>query len=187
MKEFLEVVRSGNYKILDTETTGLFHAEACQIAIIDSEGILMFDTYIKPIKPIPAAATAVHGITDEMVKDAPGWDWATHHVQAILETTPNLIVYNAKFDRHIMHSSAEHAGLDKVEWKELTQWWCAMEAFAEHCGDWDEKHQSYRWQKLAVAAGRMGVQVSNAHSALGDCLMTLGVIKAMVKEAGRDS
>ena len=37
----------------------------------------------------------------------------------------------------------------------------------------------YRWQKLSAAAQQQGVTVGNGHRALGDCLMTLGVVRAM--------
>ena len=180
-KKFVDMARTGDYLILDTETTGLRHAEICQIAIIDKFGDIKLVAYVKPTKPIPADASAIHGITDEMVAKAPGWHVITHQVQAILKATPNLIVYNANFDRHTMHSSAEHAGIGKVEWKEITNWWCAMEAYAPYAGDWNEYHQSYRWQKLTRAAHLENVEITNAHNALGDCLMTLGVVKAMVK------
>lgn len=52
---------------------------------------------------------------------------------------------------------------------------------SEFYGDWNDYHQSYRWQKLAFAASHMGVEVDNEHDALGDTLMTLGVVKAMAK------
>lgn len=184
LADFVDMARAGNFLILDTETTGLRHAEICQIAIVNSDGDKLLYTSVKPTKPIPADATAVHGITDDMVVGAPGWGAITNRVQALLKASPNLIVYNAKFDRHMMHSSAEHSGLDKVEWKKLTQWWCAMEAYAEHGGTWDYRRGLYQWWKLADAAKWQGVEVANAHNALGDCLMTLGVVKAMVKAVG---
>lgn len=36
MDQFSQIVASGNFVILDTETTGLHNAEICQIAIIDA-------------------------------------------------------------------------------------------------------------------------------------------------------
>lgn len=59
---------------IDTETTGLGDdAEIVEICLIDSAGFIMLNTLVKPTKPIPAEATAIHGITDEMVMYAPTW------------------------------------------------------------------------------------------------------------------
>ncbi len=68
-----------------------------------------------------------------------------------------------------------------------SDWWmvpliCAMQAFAEIYGDWDEYNGSYRWKKLAVAAEHYGITPSNAHSALGDCRTTLAVVNAMAQQ-----
>ena len=54
-----------------------------------------------------------------------------------------------------------------------------MQAYAEFHGAWNEEKKSYRWQKLSAAAAQQGVTVTNAHRALGDCLTTLGVVRAM--------
>lgn len=56
---------------------------------------------------------------------------------------------------------------------------CAMQAYAELHGEWNAEKGRYRWQKLSTAAQQQGVKVENAHRALGDCLMTLGLVRAM--------
>ena len=79
----------------------------------------------------------------------------------------------------MIYSSEEHIGIQKQNWKALINWHCAMEAYAELYGDWNDYHQSYRWQKLSDAARVMNIKASNLHSALGDCQTTLAVIQAM--------
>lgn len=175
----LEILRGvferRNFVILDTETTGLNDGEICQIAIIDGAGTVLLDTLVKPVLPIPIDATRVHGITDRDVATAPGWREIAPRVLDIL-TGHDVITYNAVYDRKMMHRSAEHAGIEKIDWKTFSPWYCAMEAYAEFYGDWNAYYQSYRWQRLSFAASNCGVRVENAHNALGDCLMTLGVI-----------
>jgi DNA polymerase III epsilon subunit-like protein len=39
--------------ILDTETTGLYDAEICEISVIDREGNVLLDTLVKPKKNYP--------------------------------------------------------------------------------------------------------------------------------------
>ena len=54
---------------LDTETTGLGpEAEMCDLGIVDGSGRILFNSLIKPTKPIPADVSLVHHITNEMVE-----------------------------------------------------------------------------------------------------------------------
>ncbi len=179
LKPFIEMVKKQNFTILDTETTGLKNAEICQIAIIRSTGEILLDTLVKPTKPIPHDAWRIHGISDETVKDAEGWGSVGQEVYKILSKHENVVVYNAVFDRHMIYSSEEHVGIEKQNWNALTTWWCAMNAYAEIFGDWNEYHQSYKWVRLATAANNMNVDASNLHSALGDCQTTLALVQAM--------
>ena len=181
LKHFCQtVVDAENYLILDTETTGLHDGEICQIAVIESSGKAVLDTFVKTKNPIPLQATSIHGITTDMVKDAPTWCEISPKLEVLLRDNL-VIIYNAVYDRKMMHKSAECWELPKVDWKSFCRFECAMEAYAEFYGDWNSYHGSYRWQKLSVAAASERVPVENAHNALGDCLMTLGVVTAMIK------
>ena len=179
LKVFLEMVRRGDFVVLDTETTGL-DGEVCQIAVVDYHGNALVNTLVKPSESIPPAATAVHGIRDEDVAGALGWPEVLPMLMKVLRGR-NVVVYNATYDRRMMHHSAERAGLPKVNWKAFSEWWCAMEAFAEIYGDWNDYHGNYRWQKLATAAHYYGISVEGAHNALTDCRITLAVVKAMAE------
>jgi DNA polymerase III subunit epsilon len=183
LEAFLKLVQRGKYVILDTETTGLHDGEICSIAIIDADGNTLLDQLVKPVHGIPADAQRVHGIDDAMVASAPGWAAVVPQVRQLISGR-DVIVYNATYDRKMMHKSAEHAGIEKTEWKLLATWYCAMEAFAEMNGDWNSYRQSYTWKSLSYAVDYFDLELTNAHNALGDCLMTLGVIKAMVEHCG---
>ena len=59
---------------LDTETTGFRETdEVVEISIIDIDGETLFSSLVKPRIPIPPDAMRVHGITEQMVADAPVW------------------------------------------------------------------------------------------------------------------
>lgn len=181
-RAFIEMAAEQDYVILDTETTGLHQqTEICQIAIVDAQGNTLLDSLVKPVRGIPNDAARIHGITDGMVQDAPLWPSLMPKIDALIRGR-NIIVYNATYDRSMFHRSSEAHGLPKTEWKDIAAWHCAMLPFSEIFGEWNDYHGNYRWQKLTTAARYYLLPVENAHSALGDCLMTLGVVRAMVEE-----
>lgn len=183
LKQFIDTVSAlDEYYVLDTETTGLHDGEICQIAIIDNHGKVWFNNLVKTKEPIPSDVVAIHGITDDMVKDAPTWQTIAPIIQDFLKGK-TVIVYNAAYDRKMMHKSSERWNMDAYEWKMNSEFLCAMEAYSEFYGDWNNYFKSYRWQKLAHAARHCDVRVVNTHSALGDCQMTLGVIQYMLEFA----
>ena len=63
-----------DWAILDSETTGLGATdEIIQLAIIDLLGTARFDSLIRPSQrdSVPAEATAIHGISMDMLGTAP--------------------------------------------------------------------------------------------------------------------
>lgn len=65
-----------DYVIFDLETTGIdtSRCEILEIGAIRYEGgreVARFESLVKPVGPVPAESTAVHGIDDAMLKDAP--------------------------------------------------------------------------------------------------------------------
>jgi len=161
-----------NYVIVDTETTGLgSDARIVEIAIIDCTGSTLLNTLVKPAIPVPPAATAIHGITDEMVKDAPEWREIETEVIELIDR--GWVAYNAEFDdRIILQSSTNDIDYPGPR--------CAMRLYAEHNGEWDAYRRKYKWKKLVDAASAMNVSPDDTpHRALFDCQMTLGVIRAI--------
>lgn len=179
---FYELVKSGDYVILDTETTGLYKgSEIVQIGLLDSHGKTLIDTLIKPVKPIPADATRIHGITNEMVATAAPW----LDVRAVLMRyiqAKNVIIYNADYDVSMLFYSDQVNGL-AFSWSDhVAGWHCAMTEYAEQWGEWDDYHGNYRWQRLSAACSQQRIEVIDAHNALGDCVMTWKLINKMAED-----
>lgn len=169
-----------NYLILDTETTGLGDdAEIIEISIIDCTGKIFLDTLVKPLKSIPAAATAIHGITNDMVADAPTWR-DIHYQFVALSNDRTLLIYNASFDSRLIFQTAATNNCPVPEKKYIFDAECVMKTYAEYYGQWDQKRNKFKWQRLANAAEQQGVVIDGTpHRALADCKTTLGVIRAM--------
>ncbi|MCS0330882.1 3'-5' exonuclease [Vibrio diabolicus] len=184
-----------NAVIIDTETTGLgSDAEIVEFtAICAQTGQVLVNELVKPMCSIPAEATAIHGITDEDVKDAPDF-----HIVFSMYFLPKLngrsiIVYNADYDaRLILQSLAKHCNDAYVSSVQELLFFsgpllsfsgpqCAMLWYAEFWGDWNDCHGDYKWQSLTNACAQQGVDVSDltAHRALADCEMTRRLIHAV--------
>lgn len=176
-----------NALILDTETTGLDDdAEVVELAVIDCAGTVLLDTFVRPSGSVPAEAAAIHGITDTMLADAPTWS-EIHDRFCDLVEGRQVVIYSREFDTRVISQTARRYGLQAPQCLDLAHdgsaVHCAMQAYAELHGEWSEEKGRYRWQKLSTAAQQQGVKVENAHRALGDCLMTLGVVRAMANGA----
>nr|WP_145480081.1 3'-5' exonuclease [Yersinia similis] len=169
-----------NSLILDTETTGLDDdAEIIEISIIDCTGKILLDTLVKPIKAIPAEATAIHGITNDMVADAPTWR-DIHYQFMTLTNDRTLLIYNALFDSRLIFQTAAANNCPVPEKKYIFDAECVMESYAKYYGQWDQKRNKFKWQRLSNAAEQQGVAIDGTpHRALADCKTTLGVIRAM--------
>ena len=172
-----------NALILDTETTGLGDdAEVVELAVIDCAGAVLLDTLVRPSGPVPAEAAVIHGITDAMLADAPTWS-EIHDRFCDLVEGRQVVIYNHEFDVRVINQTARRYGLQAPQGFDLvlggSAVHCAMQAYAGFYGAWNAEKGRYRWQKLSTAAQQQGVTVENAHRALGDCLMTLGLVRAM--------
>lgn len=163
------------YIVLDTETTGLNAAEdeLLQVSIIDNEGTVIFDSYIRPTQHTEwAEAERVNHITPEMVADAPTIAEVMPEINDILKRYDKIVGYNVRFDADFLkHNGAEFSNAEYAD---------AMKMFAPIYGEWNDQRGSYKWQKLTAAADYYGYDWSaheEAHNSLGDCYATLHVYK----------
>ena len=104
-----DLLQRKDWVILDTETTGtLEYDEIVQVAILSSDGKTLMDTLVQPTQPIPFDATAIHGITNDDVEDAPQFPEVYEKIKEIIHEK-RLVIYNSQFDvRLIQQSLAKH-------------------------------------------------------------------------------
>jgi DNA polymerase-3 subunit epsilon len=157
--------------ILDTETTGLdiYFDEIVQIALLAPDGQTLFESYVKPSKPISNRAKAVHGISNEIVRGAPTFAEIYSRLIELIQGK-KLVIYNAGFDWNFLVRQSDEAGLDYFPFDKPI---CAMEMYSQYIGEWNYYHGNYKWQKLP----------GGDHSALGDARATLKIIQKMADKA----
>lgn len=153
--------------VLDTETTGLCgrfaggRDEIVELAIVDSHGCPVINTLVRPTqrKTWPEAER-IHGISPADVGTSPTLDDLLPEIRKIVSGN-RIVIYNADFDLQFFPHDVFSAS--KV--------CCAMLAFAEYRGDWNDYYDGFRWYKLAVAANATGFNGDvDWHRALGDAL-----------------
>lgn len=174
---------SNNCLILDTETTGLGEdAEIVEISLINSSGATLLSTLVKPLKPIPAEATAIHGITNAMVENAPSWPGVLARLCELI-SGQTVVIYNRDYDTRLIDQTNAAWGAAIPLDIERPEFACAMLTYAEFYGQTDSKRGGYKWQKLTEAVKQQGVDnQAGAHRAIFDCLSTLRLIKAMATD-----
>lgn len=148
---------------LDTETTGLNagYDELLEIAIVDSLGVPLLNTLLKPLVFTEwQEAQNIHGITPMMVANAPTFSDIFSKIEAVVKDQ-DVVIYNADFDTAFLGSLLASAKSVK----------CCMLAWAKHVGEWSEYHGNYRWHKLVDAAETVYFKwTGEAHRALPDAL-----------------
>ena len=168
------------YVVLDTETTGMPVGDGhriIEIGCIELEGRKPtgrhYHVYIQPDREIDEGAIAVHGITDEFLKDKPRFKDIADEFFEFIEGA-ELVIHNAPFDIGFMEN--EFALLGQTERADLSQ----------HCTVLDtlvlarERHPGQR-NNLDALCKRYGVDNSGRelHGALLDAEILAEVYLAM--------
>ena len=168
--------------ILDTETTGLGNnAEICEISVIDARGRTLVDQLIKPVRPIPADATDIHGITNDDVAEASNFGHVWPQLTTIL-LGQTVVIYNSDYDLRLLRQSGMAVGIGSMgALHSITRnTFCAMKLYAQYYGAWNDRRGSYRWQPLDAAVRQCGITPPpNMHRARTDSELTLKVLEHM--------
>lgn len=163
------------YIVLDTETTGLNAAEdeLLQVSIIDEEGNVLFDRYIRPTQHTEwAEAEHINHITPEMVADAPIIAEVMPEITDILKRYDKIVGYNVRFDADFLKNNG-------AEFADNTNFVDSMKIFSLYFSA-DNKRC-----KLTEAADYFCYDWSEhkeAHNSLGDCFATLYVYKKLTTD-----
>lgn len=165
----------------DTETTGLGpNAEIVDIAIVDRDGKLLFQSLVKPVYPIEAKAAEITGISDETVKNSPS---ILDVLSTIRSTFRGRVVgaYNADFDFRLLHSSICIAGeLKKDKHVALIEFDAVFDVIrigALYYGEWNPQFRNYKNIGLGKLAAAIGVPTDSAlHRAAADAAVTAAVM-----------
>ncbi|MFN3477055.1 MAG: exonuclease domain-containing protein, partial [Candidatus Methylomirabilales bacterium] len=162
----------------DLETTGL-HAVAdrvVEIGAIKFQGDQVFQTLevlVDPGIPIPPEATAVHGITDVMVRGAPGVAEVLPGFLRFLEGSVP-VAYNAPFDMAFLGYDLARAGLP-----------LPPNPFLDACLLTRMLFPGFPTYSLLSLAAFLGLEVHPHHRALADARACMAVFLRCLNRLGR--
>jgi DNA polymerase III epsilon subunit family exonuclease len=158
--------------VLDTETTGLDPGEGhglVEVACVALDGGEIGETWstlVNPGRPIPPDASAVHGITDQMVRDAP----IPAVVAAELERRcagRTLVFHNAAFDLPFLAALLRRGGRPPF-------FHAIVDTLGLARGLFDQGGNS-----LGALASRFKLEPETAHRARGDALTTARLLRVL--------
>jgi DNA polymerase-3 subunit epsilon len=158
---------------MDTETTGLGPTdEIIEISLVDDSGAILLETLVKPTRPIPADATAIHGITNQEVQNERAWPLVWPEVRSLLFGRV-VVIYNQEFDLRMLQQSHARYGLTM---KERINSFDLLKLYAQYRGEWDPRRRSYRYHSLDAARRQCGLALPNAHRSTADSLLTRALL-----------
>lgn len=181
------IMRDPKTVFLDSETTGLDGARFVELGVIDAQGNTLINQRIDPMADITAKAAEIHGIQPWMLVGQPRFFEIFQDVAAVL-AGKRLVIYNVRFDGDVFLDEIKRMGGLDTRYQHLQGMLhlrgmhCAMFLYAQFHGQFHEYWGNFTWQKLVKASDVFDVQVAlPPHSAVGDCLRTLGVMRGMAR------
>ena len=176
MQATWEVPRPHGYAVFDCETTGTdtAHDEIVSFALvaIDADGVetARMARAVRPSLPIPAEATAVHGISDEDVASADPFADVAVELLALLEGAV-FVAHNVGFDLAMLEHAFEREG---ITYRPLSTA-CTLEAY-RLLEPMAENH------RLQTICERWGIPLEGAHDAMSDVLATVALVRVLLGE-----
>ncbi|MDP2891861.1 MAG: PolC-type DNA polymerase III [Bacillota bacterium] len=162
------------YVVFDLETTGLNPVfdgitEIAAVRMKDGQRLDSFHTLVHPGQPIPPDITRLTGITDEMVKDAPGIEAALPGFFTFSKGAA-LAAHNAAFDMSFLSLKGRKAGLifdnPVVDTLSLAR----------------RLRPGYRAYRLDVVCENLGIDLESHHRASSDAEATASILSLFLSE-----
>lgn len=166
--------------VYDTETTGfsIVEDEVIELGavICDENGNKLeeFGTFIKPEKPIRKSSIKIHGITDQMVSDAPPARQAFAAFRKFAEGADCIVAHNAQFDARMTV-----ANMKKVQLKIPEDWvfWDSVN-ISKFCAT---RMENYKLQTLLK---KYDIDPGNAHRAVDDARGLCDLLIRFIEDHG---
>ena len=169
------LLQDAKFAVLDTETTGLCAEQGgkiCEIAVSVSQNgkrLEEFTTLLNPEIPMHPSVIAIHGITNEMVRNAPVFAQIAPQLIDMLNGCV-LVAHNADFDLSFLKEEMEHCGLHLPQYPVIDTLKLAR------------KNGCFARNNLGTIATSLGIDAAGAHRAMADVRMTEKVLYHFLRD-----
>ncbi len=171
------IINNPDVYYLDIETNTLPKddndaVDIIQIGIIDNYENVIFDSLLKCDNPISPLASKVHGIEWHHSRSSV---FNFHYILPFLDLVfkeKHVVCYNAGFD--INQIKLNYLSLRHKPPNILYD--CAMLYYAQYCGMWSNRKNSWKWQKLPNFSD------GKAHTSVSDSISTKRLVEFMAND-----
>jgi DNA polymerase III subunit epsilon len=165
------------FAVVDVETTGM-RARAgdrvTEVAIVHVDGArteVAMESLVNPGIPIPPFITALTGIGDELVRDAPAFEALADEILDALAGRV-FVAHNARFDWAFVQAELERAGAAPPRVERL----CTVRMVRRLVPELERRN-------LDSVREFFGVETDRRHRAAGDALVTAEVLRRLLARA----
>ncbi|MBE5756596.1 MAG: 3'-5' exonuclease [Clostridiales bacterium] len=141
----------------DTETTGLYPGEICQLTyIMQRKEEVTKKNFFFLVNEMPKVAEAIHGFSLERLKTlSDGKDFSFHfeEIKKDFESADLIVSHNFNFDHSFLRESYARLG-ETFTFKES---FCTMKAFVPICKLTRNSSKGYKYPKLTELCEFLGV------------------------------
>ena len=181
----VEWLRGVRLRVLDVETTGtwFFADRVVQVGMstwLDGEHIATVASLVNPGGAIPPEATAINGVTDEAVKDAPCFGDAFAPLLADIQPADVLVAYNHDFDSKFLGVECARHGLQAP--RILSARWLDPYIMAKAANGAGRYDRGFKLEQLCAA---LGIKLEGAHDAGVDAHATGEALYRLTADPGR--
>jgi DNA polymerase-3 subunit epsilon len=163
------------FVVFDVETTGLSPAyghRVCEVACLrlrNGVEIARFESLVDPERPISVGAYYVNNITSQMLAGAPTFDAVAGTLLSLMEDAV-LVAHNAPFDLGFLAAELEIARLPPPEGQVVDTLSLARRTYG------------FARNGLSMVASALGIEIGQAHRAMGDVWTTRHVLEHILWE-----
>lgn len=166
------------FACLDTETTGLSPdggGKICEVAVSVSKAgqpVEEFGTLVNPGMPMHPDVIAIHGITNEMVKEAPPFADVLPKLLGVLDNCV-LVAHNADFDLSFLQYEFEQCGMHFPKYPVIDTLKLAR------------KSGCFEKNRLGFIAQQLGINCEGWHRAMADTKMAEQILYYFLMELSK--